>query len=418
MKRQKFSQTMQVALFANVFLLPGLALAQSAPLAGDAFIHPGDASNYGGLPTINIGGASNSQGLLMFDLSQFTGSHVAWARLRLFAGQINTPGSVDLYAANAAWAEGSVTGTSGISAGPPLASGIPIVTAKGYVTLDVTAQVQSWVAGSTNTGFLIVANPSTTEVFFDSKESSSTSHPATLEVVLGGPGATGPPGPAGPTGAVGAAGLAGAVGPAGNTGPTGPAGVPGAVGPTGATGPIGPTGATGPQGNAGPAGAAGATGATGPVGPTGPTGAVGAAGLVGPAGATGPTGAPGAPGNTGAVGATGAAGPSFSNVDAVSPTILSNGATISGTDQNFVFIVNNSTGAVSVTLPLASSGAGKQIRLQLLVPDNGNTLTVMRQGSDGIFDHVLSSGVASINHSAGITLASDGVSRWLVLWSR
>jgi hypothetical protein len=102
----------------------------------------------------------------------------------------------------------------------------------------------------------------------------------------------------------------------------------------------------------------------------------------------------------------------------VSPTILTNGASISGIDKSFVFIVNNSFGAVSVMLPLASSGAGKQIRLQLLVPDNGNTLTVNRQGSDGIFDHVLSSGVTSITHGAGITLASDGVSRWLVLWSR
>lgn len=418
MKRQQFSQTMRVAVVGYVLLLSALGLAQTAPLAGDAFIHPGDASNYGGLPTINIGGASNSQGLLIFDLSQFTGSQVAWARLRLFVNQVNTAGSVDLYTANAAWAEGTVTGTSGIGAATPLAIGIPITTAKEYVTLDVTAQVQSWVAGSSNKGFLIIANPSTTEVFFDSKESSSTSHPATLEVVLGGSGATGPPGPAGPTGAVGAPGLVGAIGPAGNTGPTGPAGVPGATGPTGATGAIGPTGATGPQGNSGPAGAAGATGATGPVGPNGPTGAVGATGLVGPAGATGPTGAPGTPGNTGPAGATGVAGPSFSNVDAVSPTILANGAIISGADQNFVFIVNNSTGAVSVTLPLANSGAGKQIRLQLLVPDNGNTLTVNRQGSDGIFDHVLSSGVASITHGAGITLASDGVSRWLVLWSR
>lgn len=421
MKRQQFSQKMWLAAAGWVLLLPAIARAQTAPLTGDAFVHPGDGTNYGGLPTINIGGSTNSQGLLVFDLSQFTGSSVAWARLRLFVNQVNTPGSVDLYSANTAWTEGSVTGTSGIGAGTLLQSGIPISTAKSFVTLDVTNQVRSWVAGGTNTGFLVVANPGTTEVFFDSKESSATSHPAALEVVLGGSGGIGPPGPpgpAGPTGAVGAQGLIGQIGPIGNSGPPGPAGAPGAAGATGATGPVGATGATGPQGNPGPAGAAGPTGATGPVGPTGATGSAGAAGLAGPLGATGPTGAPGAPGNTGPAGATGLAGPSFSNVDAVSPTILANGATISGTDQNFVFIVNNSPSSVTVTLPLASTGAGKQIRVQLQVPDNGHTLTVNRQGSDGIFDHVLGSGVSSITRGAGITLASDGGTRWLVLWSR
>lgn len=421
MTRQQFSRTMRLASAGCVLLFPGMALAQTAPIAGDAFIVPGDGTNYGNLPTINVGGTANSQGLLVFDLSQFTGSTVAWARLRLFVNQVNTPGSVDLYSANSAWTEGSVNGTSGIAAGTLLQSGIPISTAKTYVTLDVTNQVRSWATGGTNTGFLIVANPGTTEVFFDSKESASTSHAAVLEVVLSGSGGTGPvgpAGPAGPTGAVGAQGLSGAMGPKGNSGPAGPAGVQGAVGPTGATGPVGATGASGPPGNQGPAGAAGATGATGPFGPTGATGAQGAAGLAGAFGATGPTGPFGAPGNVGATGAAGLAGPSFSNVDAVSPTILASGAVIAGTDKNFVFIVNNSTSAVSITLPLASSLAGKEIRVQTLVPDNGNTLTVNRQGSDGIFDHVLSSGVNSITRGAGITLASDGGTRWLVLWSR
>src|SRR5690348_5792056 len=116
MKRQQFSQTMRIAVVGYVLLLPALGWAQTAPLAGDAFIHPGDGTSYGVLPTVNVGGSTNSQGLLLFDLSQFSGSQVAWARLRLFVNQVNTPGSVDLYTANAAWAEGSVTGTSGIGA--------------------------------------------------------------------------------------------------------------------------------------------------------------------------------------------------------------------------------------------------------------------------------------------------------------
>ena len=416
MKRQQFSQTLRLALIGCALLLPAMGLAQTAPLTGDAFVHPGEGTNYGGLPTLNIGGATNSQGLLVFDLSQFSGSAVAWARLRLFVNQVNTFGSVDVYTASAPWSEGSVNGTSGIVPGAPVQAGIPIAAAKGYVTLDVTNQVRAWTTGTPNTGFLIVANPGTTEVFFDSKESTSTSHAATLEVVLGGAGAPGPAGPAGPTGAVGAAGSVGANGPAGITGPSGPAGTPGAMGATGPTGPVGPTGATGAQGNAGPTGAMGATGPTGPVGPTGATGSSGATGLAGALGATGATGPPGSPGPVGPTGAAGLAGAAFSNVDAV--TNIANGGTISGSDTNFVFIVNNTSTSVTVTLPPANSGAGKQIRVQTLVPDNLNTLTVQSQGSDKIFDHVLGTGVTTITRGAGITLASDGGSRWLVLWSR
>ena len=415
MKTSRFSNTIRLAA-SFALVLPVILSAQTAPLGGDTFINPGGASNYGGLPTINIGGTANSEGLLVFDLSQVAGAPVAWARLRLFVNQVNTPGTVDLYSASAAWTEASVNGTSGIGPGTLLQAGIPISTARSYVTLDVTDQVRSWASGSPNTGFLIVANPGTTEIFLDSKENVGTSHAATLEVVLGGSGAVGPTGPSGPTGASGATGLAGAAGPIGNSGATGPAGVAGAAGPTGATGPIGATGASGPQGNSGPQGVAGATGATGPVGATGPSGASGAQGVAGPAGATGATGPVGQPGAAGASGATGPAGPSFSNVDSAS--VLVNGATITGSDQHFLFFVNNAGGSVTVTLPLASSAAGKQIRVQNIAPGNGNTLTVNRQGSDLIFDHVLGTGVTFITRGAGITLASDGGTRWLVLWSR
>ncbi|MBZ5677902.1 MAG: DNRLRE domain-containing protein [Acidobacteriia bacterium] len=415
MKTPLFSNTLRLAA-SFVLLLPAILSAQTAPLSGDAFINAGDGLNYGGLPTINVGGAANSQGLLMFDLSQVAGAPVAWARLRLFVNQVNTPGTVDLYTASASWTESSVNGTSGIVPGTLLQAGIPISVARSYVTLDVTNQVRSWASGSTNTGFLVVANPGTTEIFLDSKENVGTSHAATLEVVLGGSGVTGPTGPSGPAGAPGAIGLAGAAGPIGNPGATGPAGVAGAAGPTGTTGPVGATGASGPQGNSGPAGVAGPTGATGPVGATGPSGASGAPGLAGAAGATGATGPVGLTGAAGASGASGLAGPSFSNVDSAS--VLANGATIDGSDQHFLFFVNNAGGSVTVTLPLASSAAGKQIRVQNITPGNGNTLTVNRQGSDLIFDHIITTGVTSITRGAGITLASDGGTRWLVLWSR
>ncbi len=98
---------------------------------------------------------------------------------------------------------------------------------------------------------------------------------------------------------------------------------------------------------------------------------------------------------------------------------LANGATISGSSTSFVFFVNNSGGAATITLPLANTLAGKQIRLQATNPDNGNTITVQRQGSDLIFAVAKDPpGDTNVTHPNGMTLVSDGVNRWLVLWSR
>jgi hypothetical protein len=156
-------------------------------------------------------------------------------------------------------------------------------------------------------------------VAFDSKESTSTSHPATLSILLS---SSGPAGPTGATGATGATGV-GVAGPTGATGATGVgvAGPTGATGATGAgvpgpTGAVGATGATG-VGVAGPTGAVGATGATG-VGVAGPTGAVGATGAAG-VGVAGPTGATGVLGARGATGPTGPTGPTGANSTVAGP---------------------------------------------------------------------------------------------------
>lgn len=323
-------------------LLPGAMWADNAQLVGDAWFANGNAGHFGATPTINVGGPGNDQGLLQFDFSTLpagtTAAKVSSAMLRLFVSRIGTPGSVDIFAANGAWMETTVTGSGYPTPGTLIAPAVPVNTAFAYVAVDVTAQVKAWLNGATNNGFLIVANPSSTFVFFDTKESQSTSHPAVLEVNLFGPagsmGATGPTGPAGATGSTGATGMTGSTGatstvagptgptgptgPSGPTGPTGAGGSAGAAGSTGATGPTGPTGSTGPNGATGPTGitgatgpqgSTGATGSTGANGPTGTTGPTGINGAAGATGATGPSGPTGDPGLTGATGATGPTGP-------------------------------------------------------------------------------------------------------------
>ena len=235
MKKPVFSKIIRLAAAGLALLLPALVWADTARLAGDTFINPGDGTNYGNLPNVNVGGATSSSGLLVFDLSTLSAtSGVAWARLRVYVDKVSTGGTLDLGTANASWGEAAVNGNSGIAVGSALSTAA--IAAPGYVTFDVTAQVASWLSGSPNNGFTLTADSGTPglTIFIDSKENVATSHPAVLEVVF-----TGPAGPTGPQGAPGA---------------TGATGAPGAVGATGPVGPTGPTGATGATGAAGLAG--------------------------------------------------------------------------------------------------------------------------------------------------------------------
>jgi len=264
-------------------------------VVGDAFFASGNATNFGASPYVNVGGPSGFQGLLQFDLAALppgtTAANISSASLRLFVSRIGTAGTIDIYSAASSWNESTVNGTAPPTPLSLVAAGVSVSVAGTYLSIPITSQVQSWLNGAPNNGFLLVANPGTTFVFFDSKENTSTSHPAVLEVSLIAPvGATGPMGPTGPIGAVGVPGIAGPAGAAGPTGPTGP------------------FGAQGPIGDTGPAGAIGLAGALGNVGPAGPVGPTGPAGAKGPTGATGPTGPVGATGPAGAAGAVGAQG--------------------------------------------------------------------------------------------------------------
>ena len=160
-----------------------------------------------------------------------------------FLDHVNSAGTinVDTVSASTPWGELTVTGNSGISAGSAVATAVPVATVDTFIAMDATAAVQGWITTpGSNNGFMILAN-GTTSVQFDSKENTTTSHPATLTIVLANSGL------AGPTGAQGAAGATGAQGPIGPTGANGATGVQGPIGPTGAQGAAGAIGARVPH---------------------------------------------------------------------------------------------------------------------------------------------------------------------------
>jgi len=458
-----FANTINIASAGCAFLLFSVAMhAQTATLAGDAHITPGNGSNYGALPTVNIGGMANSQGLFLFDLTNVPGgSTVESATLRIFVDKVTTAGSIDIAAANAPWSETTVNGTTPPGSGAAVQTGIAITTAGVYLAIDVTSQVQAWVNGSPNAGFIVTANPAATSVFIDSKENPATSHPAVLEILLKGPaGAIGPAGPPGATGPAGAAGGHGPTGAQGPAGPAGPAGTAGPAGPKGATGPQGPvgiqglTGIQGPAGSAGPAGSIGDSGPTGSAGPAGPAGVAGPAGAQGaagpqgpqgnpgptgiqglkggpgpagangPAGARGPTGVPGPtglqgptglagfPGPTGSPGPPGPTGPAFSNTFAADATY--HGSFVIPSASSLHTFLVDPTGGVTVTLPPASSLAGRLVSIQTKQFVTGNSITVIPSGADKIFTHNLTAGVTSVQFGTAAEFISDGT-RWLLL---
>jgi hypothetical protein len=219
---------------------PRVARAVIPPIVGDSYFATGNVTNHGAEAVITIGGTTGYEGVIQFNLSTLpagiTSTMISKATLTLFAG-LGASGTINITTANGAWTESSVTGKNYPVAGAAVANGIT-VTPEEFVPVDVTAAVQKWLSGQlVNYGFLISPGTTATSVNFDSKESSGTSHPATLDITL-----TGPEGPAGP---------AGATGPAGAKGAAGAAGAAGATGTTGAQGPQGPQGAPGPQGPAG-----------------------------------------------------------------------------------------------------------------------------------------------------------------------
>jgi hypothetical protein len=263
------------------------AFAADALLTGDSFISSSSpASNFGTNANLAISGANTS--LVQFSLSSLPpgllASNISKANLRLYVNRVTISGQASIALLTSSFNESTVTQATAPGVGATIASGIILGPAQvgSYIDVDVTTQVQNALIPGT-LGFAI-SSDGTAVAQFDSKENVSTSHPATLSVVLvsvgpaGAPGATGPTGPSGATGATGFTGSTGATGAAGA-----PSTIPGPTGSTGSTGPTGSTGSTGPAGapgSTGPAGAPGSPGIPGPAGPTGPTGAAGAVGGV------------------------------------------------------------------------------------------------------------------------------------------
>jgi len=407
-----------------VMLLLGVgARAQTAPLTGDAFVAPGSGNNYGATANVNIGGASNFEGLFQFDLSALppvtTAANVASASLVVYVNKVGSAGSINISTLTSAWSESTVSGLNVPGAGALVAGPISVSVGGAYISI----QVQAWLSGAPNFGFLITATPGTS-IFIDSKENTSTSHPTELKIDL-----LAQAGAQGAIGAIGTAGIAGPEGPTGATGPQGPSGPAGAPGPTGPTGAVGAQGATGATGPQGPMGAGGPTGPTGPVGPTGATGArgpTGPGGAAGPTGPFGPFGPAGPAGATGAFGLAGPAGPAGTINNNFSYEYLSGAnITIADSDTHTNIQVNNTDFQPNILLPhSATVGAGTVISIAVQNwAGDSNLILVGPQAPDQLLlpaeGHITPIGVVNVGNfwtlNYSCEVLSDGHGHWYFL---
>ncbi|MGD0414947.1 MAG: DNRLRE domain-containing protein [Terriglobales bacterium] len=189
MNKKNPKTQLAVLLLSALCLLPS-AHAQITPL-GDSYTNTADSSkNYGTATLLYVDGATEVA-YIQFNLASIpTGASVSQATLKLYVNSVTTAGSFNVDYVNGTWTEGMIDASNAPPLGTTIASNVAITTAdkNQYILINLTPAVQAWLNGSeANDGIALVANGSFNATF-DSKENTTTSHPAELDIVFAGDG--------------------------------------------------------------------------------------------------------------------------------------------------------------------------------------------------------------------------------------
>jgi hypothetical protein len=135
----------------------------------------------------------HNSGYIQFNLSSipssYTSADITQATLKLYVNAVTKAGSFNVDYVNGAWSERTIDASNAPALGSTIAASVPLTTAdkNQYILINVTAAVQAWLSGTANDGIALVGN-SPLNASFDSKESTSTSHAAELDIVFAGGG--------------------------------------------------------------------------------------------------------------------------------------------------------------------------------------------------------------------------------------
>jgi hypothetical protein len=186
--KNRISQLGFVSVLCLALLAATAAYAQITPL-GDSFTNTSTpTTNYGAFTLLYVVGAQGTT-YIQFDLASVPATaSISQATLKLYVNSVTTAGSFNVNYVNGAWAERTIDANNAPALGATIASGVAVTTAdkNQYILINVTAAVQAWLSGTeTNNGIALVAN-GTFNATFDSKENTTTSHPAELDIAFAG----------------------------------------------------------------------------------------------------------------------------------------------------------------------------------------------------------------------------------------
>ena len=182
----------RAAVLMLLLFMATVTYAQITP-SGDSYTNSAaPTTNYGVKTLLDV--ESSQTTYIQFNLSSipsgYTGSDITQATLKLYVNAVTKAGSFNVDYVNGTWSEGTITYDNAPALGTTIAASVPLVTAdkNQYILINVTSAVQAWLNGTEpNDGIALVAN-STFNASFDSKENTTTSHPAELDLVFVGGG--------------------------------------------------------------------------------------------------------------------------------------------------------------------------------------------------------------------------------------
>jgi hypothetical protein len=182
------AQMRMVSLLGLLVCLWSTAYAQVTP-TGDSFTNTADpTTNYGATTLLDVDGATQIT-YIQFNLASIPSTaSVSQATLKLYVNAVTTAGSFNVDYVNGTWAESTIDASNAPALGKAISSDVAITAAdkNQYILINVTSAVQAWLSGSEkNDGIALVAN-STFNASFDSKENTTTSHPAELDIAFAG----------------------------------------------------------------------------------------------------------------------------------------------------------------------------------------------------------------------------------------
>ena len=189
---------LRLASLLSLILLACMAAYGQLTPVGDSYTNTAaTTTNYGAQKLLDV--ESTQTTFIQFDLSAipagYTSADITKASLKLYVNAVTTAGSFNVDYVNGTWTESTLDASNAPALGTTIAASVPLITKdkNQYILVDVTTAVQAWLSGTANDGIALVAN-SPLNASFDSKENTTTSHPAELDIVFaagGGSGITG-----------------------------------------------------------------------------------------------------------------------------------------------------------------------------------------------------------------------------------